>query len=95
VYFTSGVYQKLGNTLNHLLKECPFVDGIDASCLCDFFLKTLYIFKISQIAEPTVYELLYPYCRGEIGHVLIRLSLRVRNLMFIVGFGVNSYRMDN
>jgi hypothetical protein len=64
--FSSEMYQKLENPLNHFLKEIPAVDGNDASILCDFLLKALNISTISQVSEPKIYELLSPYCRGEV-----------------------------
>ena len=42
------------------------VDGNDAHVLCGFLLKVINIRKVGQISEPTIYELLYPYCRGEL-----------------------------
>jgi hypothetical protein len=64
--FTSKNYQKLTNPLSYLLKELPVVDGNDAHLLCDFLLKVITICKVGQITKPTIYELLYPYCRGEL-----------------------------
>jgi hypothetical protein len=68
--FTSGVYQRLDNPLNYLLKELPVVDGNDPRVLCDFLLKVINISKVGHIQEPTIYELLYPYCKGEMGALL-------------------------
>jgi hypothetical protein len=68
--FTSGVYQRLDNPLNYLLKELPVVDGNDPRILCDFLLKVTNISKVGHIQEPTIYELLYPYCKGKMGALL-------------------------
>jgi hypothetical protein len=46
------------------------VDGTDVSFLCDFLLKVLKIRQVGQITEPTIYEIMYPYCRGELLAVL-------------------------
>jgi hypothetical protein len=42
------------------------VDGTNASLLCEFLSKVLTICNVSQIAVPTIYEYLYPYCRAEL-----------------------------
>jgi hypothetical protein len=68
--FTSGVYQGLDNPLNYLSKELPVVDGNDPRVLCNFLLKVINILKVGHIQEPTIYELLYPYCKGEMGALL-------------------------
>jgi hypothetical protein len=72
--FTSGVYEGLDNPLNYLLKKLPVVDGNDLRILCDFLLKVINISKVGHIQEPTIYELLCPYCKGEMG-VLLKQSL--------------------
>jgi hypothetical protein len=68
--FMSGVYQKLPNPLNYLLKGLSIVDGTDAKILCEFFLKAINISNVGHIYEPTIYELLLPYCEGEMGTLL-------------------------
>ena len=64
--FISNIYQKLNNPLCYLLKALPVVDGNDAHALCAFLLKVINIRKVGRISQPTIYELLYPYCRGEL-----------------------------
>jgi hypothetical protein len=64
--FTSNLYQKLPHPLSHLLKELPQVDGSDVTKLCDFLLKAIRVGQVGQIKEPTIYEVLYPYCKGEV-----------------------------
>jgi hypothetical protein len=49
-----------------LLKELPVVDGTDVSLLCDFLQKVLKIRQVGQMTEPTIYEIMCPYCRGEL-----------------------------
>jgi hypothetical protein len=64
--FTPHFYHRLSHPLSHLLKEHPVVNGTDVSLLCDFLLKVLKIRQVGQMTEPTIYEIMYPYCRGEI-----------------------------
>lgn len=61
--FMSSIFQKLGNPLTSLLKEVPTVDGNNTRSLCEFLLKATQISRVGQIKEPTIYELLYPYCK--------------------------------
>jgi hypothetical protein len=68
--FPSGVYQKLPSPLNYLLNEVPVVDGNDSKILCEFFLKAINISNVGHIYEPTIYELFYSYCMGELGTLL-------------------------
>jgi hypothetical protein len=60
--FTSNIYQKLVNSLTYQLKSIPVVDGNDAPLLCEFLSKVITICNVGQMAAPTIYELLYPYC---------------------------------
>jgi hypothetical protein len=64
--FTPNFYHRLSHPLCHLLKEPPVIDGTDVSLLCDFVLKVLKIRQVGQMTEPTIYETMYPYCRGEL-----------------------------
>ena len=59
-------FQKLPNPVSYLLKELPIIDGNDARLLCDFLLKIIHISTLGQIKEPMLFQLLYPYCRGEL-----------------------------
>jgi hypothetical protein len=63
---TPHFYQRLPHPLSHLLKELPVVDGTYVSHLCDFLLKVFKIRQVGQMTEPTIYEIMYPYCRGEL-----------------------------
>jgi hypothetical protein len=60
------VFQKLPNPVGYLLKELPIVDGNDARLLCEFIVKVINISTLAHIKEPILYELLYPYFRGEL-----------------------------
>ena len=64
--FTPHFYQRLPHPLSHLLKELPIVDGTDVNLLCDFLLKVLKIRQVGQLPDQTIYEVMYPYCRGEL-----------------------------
>jgi hypothetical protein len=64
--FSSELYQKLENPLKHLLKNLPIVDGNEVEQLCDFLLQALNIRRVAQVAVPMIYEILLPYCRGEL-----------------------------
>jgi hypothetical protein len=59
-------FAKLPQSFSHLLKELPVVNDSDVSLLCDFLLKVIRMSQIGQITSPTIYEILYPHCRGEI-----------------------------
>jgi hypothetical protein len=63
--FTPHFYQRLPHPLSHLLKELPIVDVTDVNLLCDL-LKVLKICQVGQMTDPTIYEIMYPYCRGEL-----------------------------
>ena len=64
--FTPHLYQRLPHPLGHLLKELPIVDGTDVNLLCDFLLKVLKMRQVGQLPDQTIYEVMYPYCRGEL-----------------------------
>lgn len=63
--FTPHFYRRLPHPLSHLLKELPIMDGTDVNLWCDFLLKVLKIRQVGQKTEPTIYEIMYPYCRAE------------------------------
>jgi hypothetical protein len=52
--------------LGYLLKELPVVDGTDVKLLCDFLLKVLKIRQVGQLPDQTIFQVMYPYCRGEL-----------------------------
>ena len=41
--FTSHFYHRMPHPLSHLLKECPVLDGTDASLLCDILMSHFYL----------------------------------------------------
>jgi hypothetical protein len=57
-----------------MLKEMPQVDGSNVKILCEFLLKAIRLSQVGQFKEPTIYELLYPHCRGEV-LILLRQAL--------------------
>jgi hypothetical protein len=59
-------FQKLPNPVSYLIKQLPIVDGNDARLLCDFVLKAINISVLGHIKAPALFEILYPYCRGEL-----------------------------
>jgi hypothetical protein len=61
------------------LKELPVVDGTDVNHLCDFLLKILKIRQVGQMPGQTIFEVMYPYCRGELlAFVTNALTVRER-----------------
>jgi len=62
--FTPHFYRRLAHPLNHLMKELPVVDGTDVNLLCDFMIQVLKIRQVGQMTESTIYEIMYPCCRG-------------------------------
>jgi hypothetical protein len=64
--FTPHLYQRLPLPLGHLLKELSVVNGTDVNLLCDFLLKVHKIRQVGQLSDQTIYEVMYPYCRGEL-----------------------------
>jgi len=63
--FIPHFYQRLPHPLSHLLKELLVVDGTDGNLLCDL-LKVLKVHQVGPMTDLTVYEIMYPYCRGEL-----------------------------
>jgi len=64
--FTRHFYQRLPNLLSHKFKEIPVADGTDVNVLCDLLLKVIKIRQVRQMNDSAIYELMYPYCRGEL-----------------------------
>jgi hypothetical protein len=64
--FTPHFHQRLPHPLSHLLKELPVVDGTDVNLLYDFLLKVIKICLVGQMKESTIYEIMYPFFRGEL-----------------------------
>jgi hypothetical protein len=64
VSFTSGLFQKPTNPLSSLIKVLPVVDGYNVQLLLEFLLKAKTIVEVGRISGPTIFELLYPCCRG-------------------------------
>jgi hypothetical protein len=48
------------------LKDLNVVDGANVNLLCDFLLKVLKIRQVGQMTDSVIYEIVYPYCRGEL-----------------------------
>jgi hypothetical protein len=80
--FTPHFYQRLSHPLSNLLKELPVVDGTDVSLLCDFLLKVLKIRQAGQMTELTIYEIMYPYYRGELLALVTNAVTTMENLDF-------------
>jgi hypothetical protein len=75
--FSSHLYQKLPHPFSSLLKDLPVVDGKDVNSLCDFLLQSLRMVQVGQVGVPTIYEILYPFCKGEVLVLLVQaLSAR-------------------
>jgi hypothetical protein len=49
-----------------LIKELPVVDGSNIPSLLEFLLKAHTIGEVGCISAPTLNELLYPCCKGEL-----------------------------
>jgi hypothetical protein len=64
--FTPHFYQRLPHPLSHLVKELPVVNDTDVNLLCDFMTQVLKIRQERQMMESTIYEIMYPCCRGEL-----------------------------
>jgi hypothetical protein len=62
----SSFYQKLPHPLGQMVKEFTLIDGSNVHHLCEFLLRLLKLRQVGQIEVPTIYELIYPYCKGEI-----------------------------
>jgi hypothetical protein len=60
-----------------LLKNIPSVDGNEVESLCEFLLQALNIRRIAHVAVPMIYEILIPYCRGEL-LVALQHALSIR-----------------
>jgi len=64
--FSPHFYQRLPHSLSNLIKELPVVDDTDVNLLCEFLLKVLKASQVGQMSDSAIYELMYPYCRGEL-----------------------------
>jgi hypothetical protein len=64
--FTPHLYQRFPHPLSHLLKDLNVVDGADVSLSFDVLLKVLKIRQVGQMTDSATYEIVYPYCRGEL-----------------------------
>jgi hypothetical protein len=70
--FDFSLYQKLPHPLSSLLKNLPAVDGKDVNSLCEFLLLSLRMVQVAQVKVPTIYEILYPFCKGEVLALLLQ-----------------------
>jgi hypothetical protein len=80
--FSSGkvpgsLYQKLPHPLAPLFKNLPVSDGGNIPVLYDFLLKVIKLRQVGLVVEPTLFELLYPCCQGEL-LVLLTQALTLR-----------------
>ena len=82
--FTTHFYQRLPHPLSHLIKELPVVDGTDVNLLCDFMTQVLKIRQVGQMAESTIYEIMYPCCRENCWPLLRKLLPLDRNLKIVM-----------
>ena len=64
--FTPQLYQRLPHLLSNFIKELPVMDGTDINCLYNFLLRLLKVRQVAQMNRSVVYELMYPYCKGEL-----------------------------
>jgi hypothetical protein len=64
--FSSQVYQKLPHPFSSLLKELPVVDGTNVDRLWEFLLQALRMVHVGQFSMPNIYEVFYPFCKGEV-----------------------------
>jgi hypothetical protein len=70
--FTSNIYQKLPHPFSQTLSELPIIDGSDVNALWEFLLRVIHMNQVGQLTMPGNYEILYPYCRGEVLHLLLQ-----------------------
>jgi hypothetical protein len=54
------------------------VDGTNVNRLCDFLLQSLRMVQVGQFKVPTIYEILYPFCKREV-LVLLEQALSARD----------------
>jgi hypothetical protein len=47
------------------VKEFTIINGSSVHHVCDFLLKILKVRQAGLIEVPTIYALMYPYCKGE------------------------------
>jgi hypothetical protein len=62
------------------VKEFTIIDGSNVHHLCDFLLQILKIRQVGLVEVPTLYELIYTYCKGEL------LALLTQALMALEPF---------
>jgi len=84
--FTPHFYRRLPHPLSQLLKELPVVDGSDVNLVCDFLLKAIEIRQVGQMNDSAIYELMYPYCRGEL-LALVTQAINTRRFLRISMLG--------
>jgi hypothetical protein len=59
-------------------KGIALVDGTNVDRLCDFLLQSLRMVQVGQFRVPTIYEIFYPFCKGEV-LVLLEQALSGRD----------------
>jgi len=64
--FAPHFYQRLPHPLSGLIKQLPIVDDTEVKCLYEFLLRVLKVRQVGQMSDSAIYELMYPYCRGEL-----------------------------
>jgi hypothetical protein len=64
--FTPHLYQRFPHPLSNLIKELPAVDGTEVNCLYNFLLRLLKVRQVAQMKDSAMFELMYPYCKGEL-----------------------------
>jgi len=48
------------------LNVLPLEDGTDVKVLCEFLLKVIKLCQVEQMTDCAIYDLTYPYCRGDL-----------------------------
>jgi hypothetical protein len=77
---TSQLYQKIPHPLSSAIKEMTTIDGSCIDRLWQFVLKAWALSKMGQFNIPVIYEILFPFCKGEALHLL--MQARAQNLPF-------------
>jgi hypothetical protein len=61
----SKFYQKIPHPLSNSIEEMPTIDGSQIDLVWEFVIKASRLCKMGHFNAPLIYEVLYPYCKGE------------------------------
>ena len=64
--FSPQLYQRFPHALSSVIKELSVVDGTEVNGLYNFLLRLIKVRQVAQMNDSAMYELMFPYCKGEL-----------------------------